>query len=74
MREWKRNNPEKVKKHEEIYWERKAAKLKAGEEETENVRQTQSKCLICGNPVEGRKKYCSTKCRQTAYRNRKKRQ
>jgi len=39
-REWRRNNPDKVKINQQKYWERKAAALQAQQESEENHNAT----------------------------------
>ena len=62
QREWKKNNPEKVKEHTRRHWERKAAELENEDPVTEKA------CPVCGESIEGRKKYCSDACKMRAYR------
>jgi predicted RNA-binding Zn-ribbon protein involved in translation (DUF1610 family) len=60
QREWRRKNPERLKKHMADYWERKAAKASAG-----------PVCQECGARLEDKRdgaKFCSPACRQKHYR------
>jgi vacuolar-type H+-ATPase subunit H len=77
QREWKKRNPEKVKRNHERYWERKAKKLNIANNNHESLKKNPNEietkvCQECGTPVSGRKKYCSQKCKQKAYRKNKK--
>jgi hypothetical protein len=60
LKEWRRKNPERSKKHMADYWERKAAKASTG-----------PVCLECGERLEGKRpdaKFCSQACKQRYYR------
>lgn len=37
MRQWRKNNPDKVKAHRESYWERKGAEMLKQQQERENL-------------------------------------
>jgi hypothetical protein len=72
--EWQQRNPEKVREYNRRYWERKAQQMEATPTESEpvtgnsNATVTQNHCPVCGEPIEGKKKYCSPRCKQKAYR------
>jgi hypothetical protein len=60
QREWRRRNPDKLKKHLVDYWERKAAKESDG-----------PVCQECGARLEDKRPdalFCSSACRQKHYR------
>lgn len=60
QRDWRKRNPDKLKKHLADYWERKAAKASAG-----------PVCQECGARLEDKRpgaKFCSAACKQRHFR------
>lgn len=79
-REWRKKNRGYINERNRKYWERKASEMNVQNEqanqnffETEVQDESHKKfCQECGTPIIGRKKYCSQKCKQKAYRKNKK--
>jgi hypothetical protein len=68
MREYKRNNREKIRKYHIEYWERKAANALITDTSVtmETSVTTVSKCKYCRKDLTDKRagaKYCSTNCR-----------
>lgn len=71
-REWREENKGKINEYNRRYWEKIAQE---GDTSNRNTKRngtvttvTAKTCPVCGAPITGRKKYCSVKCKQKAYR------
>ena len=79
-REWRKKNRKYINERNRKYWERKATEMtKESEQPNLNVPNTHTQenshkkvCQECGTFITGKKKYCSQKCKQKAYRKNKK--
>jgi len=80
-KDWRKRNPDKVKANNERYFEWLADRMANPEKSVtdnsntvtpnRNANVTEKSCPVCGEPIEGKKKYCSTRCKQKAYRQNK---
>ena len=79
-RKWRQDNPDKVRKYNQDYWERKASEYDRAVESwkdygvTDNVtdKNNRNTCPMCDQELTGRQSYCSPACKQKAYRQSKK--